>query len=189
MSNSADAIYCQVCGCETEESQDEQNQRSAYTIVHCSDCGTPHHEDCWKMVGHCSTYGCGSETAVDRFSAIVPKDGSPIVIDDQSEEDHPEPYVNREHLISLVRVTGTVLKNVSFPIKCIIRALAYTETLPKGKREFFANLVSCTITGSVLGLFYFVYTLGLSHLVIGYLFLAALGDIMGGRILGIFPDY
>ena len=39
---------CCVCG---EEITDR--------VVHCRSCRTPHHEDCWKYFGACSTYGCG----------------------------------------------------------------------------------------------------------------------------------
>jgi hypothetical protein len=39
---------CQVCG-------DEITDR----VVHCRSCRTPHHEDCWRYYGACSTYGCG----------------------------------------------------------------------------------------------------------------------------------
>lgn len=39
---------CRVCGEEITE-----------RIVHCRSCRTPHHEDCWKYFGACSTYGCG----------------------------------------------------------------------------------------------------------------------------------
>jgi hypothetical protein len=27
-------------------------------LVRCSRCLTPHHQDCWHYLGHCSTYGC-----------------------------------------------------------------------------------------------------------------------------------
>ncbi|MBI2900030.1 MAG: hypothetical protein HYY17_07580 [Planctomycetes bacterium] len=45
---------CQVC-----------TSPLAETVVRCAKCGTPHHADCWKYLGKCSTYGCGeTETAV-----------------------------------------------------------------------------------------------------------------------------
>jgi len=27
-------------------------------VVHCSQCGVPHHEECWKENGGCTVYGC-----------------------------------------------------------------------------------------------------------------------------------
>ena len=38
---------CQVCGTDMHSG-----------IVDCSSCGTPHHLDCWRYAGECSTYGC-----------------------------------------------------------------------------------------------------------------------------------
>lgn len=43
---------CQVCGSKLEGS-----------IVRCSRCGTPHHQDCWTYTGLCSTFGCGGREA------------------------------------------------------------------------------------------------------------------------------
>jgi len=42
---------CQVCGSEMTD-----------RIVRCAKCGTPHHEECWRYAGECSTYAC-QETA------------------------------------------------------------------------------------------------------------------------------
>jgi hypothetical protein len=42
------AAVCQVCGTD-----------AAGRTVLCGSCRTPHHEDCWRYVGRCSTYGCG----------------------------------------------------------------------------------------------------------------------------------
>jgi hypothetical protein len=42
------ASICQICG---EEITDE--------MVVCTSCRTPHHRDCWRYYGACSTYGCG----------------------------------------------------------------------------------------------------------------------------------
>ena len=41
---------CQICGCRLDG-----------VIVRCVKCGTPHHEDCWKYTGVCSTYACGGK--------------------------------------------------------------------------------------------------------------------------------
>jgi len=38
---------CQVCGMPMKSN-----------TVHCETCQTPHHRDCWKYLGHCSTYAC-----------------------------------------------------------------------------------------------------------------------------------
>lgn len=40
---------CQVCGASLMSAP----------IVRCAKCATPHHEDCWKFNGRCSTFGCG----------------------------------------------------------------------------------------------------------------------------------
>ena len=44
----ADSGECQVCGTEMSDE-----------IVHCTRCGTPHHEECWLYMERCSTFGCG----------------------------------------------------------------------------------------------------------------------------------
>jgi hypothetical protein len=38
---------CQVCG-----------EAISTDLVQCRSCHTPHHRDCWKYYGACSTYGC-----------------------------------------------------------------------------------------------------------------------------------
>jgi hypothetical protein len=43
---------CPVCGFSLERGR-----------VRCSKCGTPHHLDCWRYVGKCSTYACGERVA------------------------------------------------------------------------------------------------------------------------------
>ncbi len=42
-------VTCQVCGERIAKGND----------VFCFDCNTPHHLDCWKYTGHCSTFACG----------------------------------------------------------------------------------------------------------------------------------
>jgi hypothetical protein len=44
------APVCQICGDEIIEEQ-----------VECVSCKTPHHGDCWRYYGACSTYGCGEK--------------------------------------------------------------------------------------------------------------------------------
>ncbi len=39
---------CQVCGTEIREGS-----------VSCARCRTPHHEECWRYLERCSTFGCG----------------------------------------------------------------------------------------------------------------------------------
>ena len=46
---SAETGECQVCG---EEMKREQS------IIRCSHCSTPHHQECWDYLGGCSTFGC-----------------------------------------------------------------------------------------------------------------------------------
>ncbi|MBF0409984.1 MAG: hypothetical protein HQM10_21755 [Candidatus Riflebacteria bacterium] len=36
------------------------------TIVFCRDCKLPYHNDCWKEIGGCGTYGCLSAPAVQK---------------------------------------------------------------------------------------------------------------------------
>jgi len=40
---------CQICG-----------EQITKEIVYCRSCKTPHHLDCWKYYGACSTYACGA---------------------------------------------------------------------------------------------------------------------------------
>ncbi|MCA9267284.1 MAG: hypothetical protein KDA41_02385 [Planctomycetales bacterium] len=54
----APAPVCQVCGDKIIED-----------VVWCRSCHTPHHSDCWRYYGSCSTYGCQER----RFSYV---DGS-----------------------------------------------------------------------------------------------------------------
>jgi hypothetical protein len=42
---------CQVCG-----------EPIVDRMVLCRSCRTPHHQDCWKYFGACSTYGCGQKS-------------------------------------------------------------------------------------------------------------------------------
>lgn len=44
---------CQVCG-----------EKAAEDVVICSRCQTPHHRECWRYLGQCSTYGCGGTDAL-----------------------------------------------------------------------------------------------------------------------------
>jgi hypothetical protein len=48
-------IICQVCGDAIE-----------HELIHCRRCRTPHHEDCWKYFGGCSTFGCGEKRYTSR---------------------------------------------------------------------------------------------------------------------------
>lgn len=43
----AGAAICQVCG-----------DGLAGAVRQCSRCGTPHHEECWRYIGRCATFGC-----------------------------------------------------------------------------------------------------------------------------------
>ncbi|MEQ8789052.1 MAG: RING finger protein [Pirellulaceae bacterium] len=47
----AEDPICQVCG-----------EPIVDRMVVCRACRTPHHQDCWKYYGACSTYGCGQKT-------------------------------------------------------------------------------------------------------------------------------
>jgi hypothetical protein len=40
-------VSCQVCG-----------DPVTGHVHRCERCGTPHHDDCWRYIGHCSTFGC-----------------------------------------------------------------------------------------------------------------------------------
>lgn len=43
--NNFEGMKCPVCGEELSAQND---------IVVCPDCGTPHHRECWKRIGHCA---------------------------------------------------------------------------------------------------------------------------------------
>jgi hypothetical protein len=43
---------CQVCGTSMKS-----------RTVRCEACQTPHHRDCWKYLGRCSTYACKGKRA------------------------------------------------------------------------------------------------------------------------------
>jgi hypothetical protein len=45
----AEDPVCQVCG----------SRIPAEGRVYCRKCRTPHHDECWKYNGKCSTFGCG----------------------------------------------------------------------------------------------------------------------------------
>lgn len=47
----AEDAECQVCGGALVDD-----------LVRCALCATTHHEDCWRYVGRCSTYGCGERS-------------------------------------------------------------------------------------------------------------------------------
>jgi len=47
---------CQVCGDPFGHGQ----------VVHCIKCLTAHHADCWRYMGRCSTYACGSTATKPR---------------------------------------------------------------------------------------------------------------------------
>lgn len=59
-----DSIACQVCGSHIDEAD----------LLYCKECSTPHHKDCWYYTNKCSTYNCGSTTAVSLKSdcAVAP---------------------------------------------------------------------------------------------------------------------
>lgn len=45
---------CPFCACALAEG----------VVVRCRACSTPHHEDCWRTAGRCTTYACGSKRFV-----------------------------------------------------------------------------------------------------------------------------
>lgn len=51
---------CQVCGQEVGD----------HVMVGCARCATFHHLDCWRYLGHCATYGCGSEFTEAELEAM-----------------------------------------------------------------------------------------------------------------------
>lgn len=53
---------CQVCG-----------QVMRERVVRCARCLTPHHEECWKYVGECSTYACKERGYVVKDRIHVPR--------------------------------------------------------------------------------------------------------------------
>ena len=51
----AAAPICQICG-----------DALTSNVVYCRQCKTPHHADCWKYYGACSTYGCREKEFVGQ---------------------------------------------------------------------------------------------------------------------------
>ena len=49
LSVSTETARCKICG-----------EFIYFSKVHCKNCDTPHHIDCWQYNGSCSVYGCGS---------------------------------------------------------------------------------------------------------------------------------
>lgn len=45
-------LHCPVCREPAEE-----------RVVHCRECGAPHHAECWSYVGNCALFGCGGRVA------------------------------------------------------------------------------------------------------------------------------
>jgi len=54
-------LTCQICG----------DQINFKNVVYCNDCGTAHHDDCWKYNGQCSTFGCGCKYSTDYPSSKI----------------------------------------------------------------------------------------------------------------------
>jgi len=52
---------CQVCGTGMREG-----------VVHCASCKTPHHEECWKYMGECSTFACKETRYVADGKVVRP---------------------------------------------------------------------------------------------------------------------
>ncbi len=50
---------CPVC-------KQELTEMDKVTV--CSDCGMPHHEECWQMNGGCSTFGCTQQSTVEKVA-------------------------------------------------------------------------------------------------------------------------
>ena len=69
---------CPICGKEFTQSDD---------IVVCPDCGTPHHRECYKQLGHCANEEKhGSFEWSESLSAAVPNTAAPQDIPDSEEE-------------------------------------------------------------------------------------------------------
>jgi hypothetical protein len=56
-----DAGLCQVCGAALLE-----------RVVHCASCRTPHHEECWRWTGECSTFACRETRYLVDGRAVSP---------------------------------------------------------------------------------------------------------------------
>ncbi len=53
---------CPVCG---------EGLGSPGAAVHCDDCGTGHHPECWTYAGRCSVYGCpGTSVRTDQIHRL-----------------------------------------------------------------------------------------------------------------------
>jgi hypothetical protein len=158
MDPNQEPVICRVCG----------EQLGAETALACRDCGTPHHDDCWKFTGGCSVYGCGGTRAVP-YSTAPPSDGALIVARDEVlliDETTPTPaaYARRRdgfptpaHLATLAygnSITG--LKLCGTGLLIWMGSLALGQAVPP--------LLFFTVAGSVLFLLAPLYWLAASVL-------------------------
>lgn len=81
MAEDAEGPVCQVCG---EARVDEAR-------VTCAVCGTLHHLDCWKYVGHCSTFACGAHQYRQGGATLG---GVPAPIEDAASNTPAELYID-----------------------------------------------------------------------------------------------
>jgi hypothetical protein len=54
-------LHCPFC---------QTNIKKSADIIICTDCGTPHHQECWDENGGCTTYGCVKNSHSQKPEAI-----------------------------------------------------------------------------------------------------------------------
>lgn len=54
---------CPVCGTALEAQ-----------VVDCAKCSTPHHEECWRYAGQCSTYACQEKAFLKDGHRVLPRE-------------------------------------------------------------------------------------------------------------------
>ena len=88
--------FCPVCNRKFEEGDD---------VVYCPECGTPHHRECYKAVGHCVNKGLHSSgySYYDEMKASqnantlnkeAPKDEGPSLFQNNNENENSENAFN-----------------------------------------------------------------------------------------------
>ncbi len=64
--SSGDSVICQVCG----------EAPGKASVVLCAQCETPHHAECWRFIGKCSTFACGCLDAIPSGGPIPARGAS-----------------------------------------------------------------------------------------------------------------
>jgi hypothetical protein len=141
---------CQVCGGVIEQH-----------AVYCVGCATPHHEDCFRWTGQCSTFACGGQRYfsagdADSVREVSPPATRPVRIKDEKKTIWPETdtpthfrkrYVldfekNSDAVSGLFSITGMVVLILYGMITVGCAAVAWKEQQfsPLGALTLFVGL-------------------------------------------------